>query len=166
MRLSGCDDGRDDGSIVLLVVAYTAIAMLLVVAGIDVSKVFLAQRALSSAADAAAVAGAEGVDTSQIYDGAALRCGGFLPLDPADAAARAQADIADESPDLAHSFASLDVPRTSVTGATVTVTLRGQVHLPFGGLLRWLGITASGGAVPVGASASATSPVAGSAATC
>src|SRR5580698_10106465 len=98
----------DEGSIVVLVIGYAAIAALLMAAGIDVSKVFLAQRALSSAADAAAVAASEGVDAKRVYDGPELQCGGALPLDPTLSDALARHDIADESPDLGRAFASLE----------------------------------------------------------
>ena len=156
----------DGGSIALLVLGYAAIAMLLVAAGIDASKVFLAQRALSAAADEAAVAAAEGVDVDQVYDGPDLRCGKPLPLDGDLAAARARRAIAQESPDLAHAFASLEPVATSVTRSTVTVDLRGQVRVPFGHLLQWLGIATADGTVTVTGRASATSPVSGSAASC
>ncbi|HVY11591.1 MAG TPA: pilus assembly protein TadG-related protein [Mycobacteriales bacterium] len=162
MRLK-CEDG---GSIMVLVIGYAAIAFVLVAAGIDVSKVFLAQRALSSAADAAAVAAAEGVDTAQIYDGPDLECGKALPLDQSLADSRARYDIATESPDLARAFASLAPPATTVSGATATVSLRGQVRVPFGQLLQWLGIAGSNGTVAVAARASATSPISGSIASC
>jgi Flp pilus assembly protein TadG len=156
----------DEGSIVLLVIGYAAIAALLMAAGIDVSKVFLAERALSSAADAAAVAASEGIDTERIYDGPSLRCGASLPLDPTLADSLARHDISEQSPDLGRAFASLETPSTSVSGSTVTVALRGEVRVPFGRLLQWLGIATSSGTVPVADSASATSPVAGTAATC
>ena len=156
----------EDGSITVLVIGYVAIAAVLIAAGIDVSKVFLAQRALSSAADAAAVAAAEGVDTARIYDGPDLRCGVPLSLDPLVADTLARAHIADSSPDLDRAFTSIDQPRTTVTGSTVTVALRGRVRVPFGHLLSWLGIRESDGSVVVTEQASATSPVAGTPASC
>jgi hypothetical protein len=156
----------DEGAIVVLVIGYAAIAIALVAAGIDASKVFLAQRALSSAADAAAVSAAEGVDTDRIYDGPELECGKSLPLAPSLADALARRDIADESPDLAHAFASLDPPSTTIDGTRVTVSLRGRVQVPFGHLLQWLGIAGPDGRVEVAGQASATSPVSGSAASC
>jgi Flp pilus assembly protein TadG len=128
--------------------------------------VFLAQRSLSAAADGAAVAAAEGVDTSRIDDGPDLRCGAALPLDPAAADALARREIAAASPDLARAFVSLPASRTVVSGATVTVELRGTVRVPFGHLLQWLGIATSGGAVSVTESASARSPVSSAAASC
>lgn len=154
----------DQGSIVVLVIGYAAIAMLLIAAGIDVSKVFLADRALSSAADAAALAAAEGVDTAAVYDGPHLRCGVLLPLDPVLADSLARRDIATESPDLERAIASLELPQTAVSESTVTVELRGDVRVPFGHLLQWLGVATSDGTLPVAGRASARSPVAGTAA--
>jgi hypothetical protein len=157
---------RDQGSVALLLIGFTAIAMALIVAGIDVSKVFLAQRALSSAADAAAVAAAQAVDTDRIYDGPDLRCGDALPLDPARAAAVARESVDERSPDLATSFARLDPLETEVDGTTVTVAMRGDVKIPFGRLLSWLGITTDRGIVPVRTTAHATSPITGTKAAC
>lgn len=156
----------DRGSITVLVIGYTGIAMALIVAGVDVSKVFLAQRALSSAADAAAIAAAEGVDTGQVYDGPALRCGASLPLDRRSAERMADRAIADESPDLRHAFASLRSPQTTVSGSTATVALQGRVAVPFGRLLTWLRVAGPDGTVPVAATAHARSPVSGNPAAC
>lgn len=160
--------GRDaeGGSITVLIIGYTAIAIGLLIAGIDASKVFLAQRALSSAADAAAVDAAQGVDTGRIYDGPDLRCGDALPLDPDRAATMARQSVEERSPDLTRAFEHLDPPQTSVAGTTVTVAMRGDVAVPFGHVLEWLGIAQAGGAVTVRDTAHATSPVAGNAAAC
>jgi Flp pilus assembly protein TadG len=163
MRVIGDDE---QGSVTVLIIGFTAIAMALIVVGIDVSKVVLAERALSSAADAAAVDAAQGVDTDRIYDGPDLRCGEALPLDPDRAAAMAQESIAQRSPDLARAFRHLDPPVTTVEGRTVTVAMRGEVEVPFGRILGFLGIANDGGAVPVRDTASATSPVAGGATAC
>ncbi|HVT20644.1 MAG TPA: pilus assembly protein TadG-related protein [Mycobacteriales bacterium] len=154
-------DDRERGSTTVLIVGFTAIAVALIVAGIDVSKVFLARRALSSAADAAAVEAAQGVDTDRVYDGPELRCGEALPLDPVRAEAMARQSIEQRSPDLARSFRRLDPPDTTVEGRTVTVAMRGEVAVPFGRILAVLGIADDGGAVPVAETSRATSPVAG-----
>src|SRR4029079_11288369 len=87
--------GDDDGSLTLLVIGYTLIAAVLSVVGVDVSKVFLAQRALSSAADAAALAGAQAVDRTAVYiDGA--DCSG-LPGDPSLRQAAVDASAAEDA---------------------------------------------------------------------
>jgi hypothetical protein len=160
------DQAAERGSIAILVIGYTAIAIGLIVAGVDVSKVFLADRALSSAADAAAVDAAQGVDADRLYGGPALRCGTALPLDPSRAAAMARESVAERSPDLARAFAVLDPPRTSVDATTVTVAMRGEVQVPFGRVLQWLGIARDGGAVTVLDIAHAVSPITGTEAAC
>ncbi|HVV77839.1 MAG TPA: pilus assembly protein TadG-related protein [Mycobacteriales bacterium] len=164
--MSTTKEARERGSITVLIIGFTAIAMALIMAGIDLSKVFLAERTLSSAADAAAVAAAQGVDTDRIYDGPDLRCGESLPLDPARAAAMAEESIEERSPDLARSFKHLDPPDTTVGTSTASVALQAEVRVPFGRLLDWLGIANDGGAVRVRETAHATSPIAGSEAAC
>lgn len=122
-RMSG-----DDGQITVLVLGYTAVAALLVVVGIDASAAFLARRALTAAADEAAVAAAGAVDTSAVY-ARGLRCGEPLPVDPAGAADAARASVAADT-DLRHSFTEIGVPSTRVSGPTTTVDLSGRVRLP------------------------------------
>ncbi len=157
---------QDSGSLTILIIGYTAIAIGVIIAGIDVSKVFLAERALASAADAAAIDAAQGVDTGEVYDGPDLHCGAALPLDPQRASAMARESIEQRSPDLSHTFTQLEQPQTSVTGTTVTVAMRGEVEVPFGHLLSWLGIARNGGTVAVRDTAHASSPVTGSTAAC
>lgn len=151
----------DDGSIMVLIIGYTTIAAVLIVVGVDVSKVFLAQRALASAADSAALAAAEGVDTHAVYSGPGLQCGQPLPLDQGRAAALAAGSVAADSPDLGRSFASLADPRTAVDGGTVSVALTGEVAVPFGRVLGWLDPSRSDGLVRVSETSHARSPVAG-----
>src|SRR4051794_41470556 len=79
----------DEGQLTLLIIGFVAIAAVLIVIGVDASKVFLAQRALSSAADAAALSASQAVDKVAIYAGTGGGCGGLLPLDDAEAARRA-----------------------------------------------------------------------------
>jgi uncharacterized membrane protein len=149
----------DDGQLTLLVIGYTSIAALLVVAGIDASKVFLAQRALSSSADAAALAAVQAVDRPAIYAGAAGGCGEVLPID-ADAAAQAvAASVADDLAALHHELADVAIPETNVESGTVTVRLSGDVAVPFGGVLRLLDPTRPDGRVHVTVTSSAESPV-------
>ena len=152
---------RDSGQITLLVIGYVSIALVLIVAGIDASKVFLAQRALSSAADSAALAAAEGVDTRAVYAGPGIRCGTTLPLDQDRAAGLAVAAVDDESDDLRHTFSLLAAPQTDVVGSDVEVQLSGEVSVPFGKVLGWLDPKYPDGRVPVTETAHASSPVAG-----
>jgi type II secretory pathway component PulM len=150
----------DDGSIMVLIIGYTAIAAVLITVGVDVSKVFLAQRALASAADSAALAAAQGVNTQEVYDGAGPQCGQPLPLDRARAAALAAGSVASDREDLDHSFASVADPQTSIDGGTASVRLSGQVSVPFGQVLSWLDPSNSNGEVTVTETSHAQSPVA------
>lgn len=154
-------DRRSDetGSLTLLVIGYVGIAALLLVVAVDVSKVFLARRALSATADSAALAAAQAVDRDALYSGAGGTCGALLPLDEQRATALAGETVADDAVDLSHAFAALDAPATSVTGDVVTVRLGGEVAVPFG---KALGILLPGyadGRVSVTVSASAESPL-------
>jgi hypothetical protein len=152
--------GADDGQLTLLIIGYTAIAAVLVVVGIDASKVFLARRALSSAADSAALAGAQAVDRSAVYSGRGGGCGSLLPLDGDRADLLARMTLDDDHADLEQTFAALDAPTTVVTGGTVTVHLSGIVAVPFGHVVSLLLPGHGDGLVHVDASASAQSPLA------
>jgi hypothetical protein len=149
----------DGGQLTLLVIGYTVIAALLVVAAIDASKVFLARRALSSAADAAALAAAQTVDRSAIYSGGSMGCGGLLPLDGARASDAARAVLDDDLADLEHSFVAFAPPETTVDAGTVTVRLAGDVALPFGHVLGVLLPGDSGGKIHLTVTSSAQSPL-------
>jgi hypothetical protein len=148
---------RDDGQLTLLVIGYTTIAAVLVLVGVDASKVFLARRALSSAADSAALAAAQAVDRGAIYAGDGGQCGGLLPLDPLRAADLAGQTLADDEADLRHQFARLDPAATDVAEGRVTVRLGGEVAVPFGSVLAML--TAGDGRMDVAVASSAQSPV-------
>jgi uncharacterized membrane protein len=152
---------RDGGSIMVLVIGYTAIAAVLITVGIDTSKVFLAQRALASVADSAALAAAQGVDVAAIYSGPGLRCGQPLPLSALHAAALAGTSVDQDATALSRTFATLGPPQTSLDGATVTVELSGEVAVPFGKVLGWLDPSRPDGLVRVTETSHARSPVAG-----
>lgn len=148
----------DSGQLTLMIIGFVAIAAMLVIVGVDVSKVFLARRALSSAADAAALSAAQGVDKAAIYGGAG-GCGGLLPLDPATAAAYAGNTLDDDADDLRQTFAALDAPETQVQNGTVSVHLGGEVALPFGSVMAVLLPGHSNGRVRVDVTAHAQSPL-------
>lgn len=148
----------EEGQLTVLIIGYVAIAAVLVVAGIDVSKVFLARRALSSVADAAALAASQSVDRAALYQGSGS-CGELLPLDPDGARLEATSSLADAVPDLQQTFASIAQPDVAVTADTVTVRLSGEVHVPFGSVLSLLHVGAADGTVDVGVASSAQSPV-------
>jgi uncharacterized membrane protein len=124
---------RDQGSISVLVLGYTAIAALLVIVGVDASAAFLARRALTAAADDAAVAAAGSLDTSAVYAGG-LRCGQPLPVDPGQAVRAAGASIASDT-DLRHTFTDIAAPTTTVAGTTATVDLSARARLPLSGVI-------------------------------
>jgi uncharacterized membrane protein len=157
-RLARCR--CDGGSIMVLVIGYAAIAMLLMVVGVDVSKVFLAQRALSAATDSAALAAAQGVDRRAIYAGG-LTCGKPLPLDGDRAVSLATAALAAAGGDLDRSFATLADPQISVDNGTASVVVSGEVSVPFGAVLGWLDPAHRDGLVRVSATSYSRSPVAG-----
>ena len=150
---------RDDGQLTLLIIGFVAIAAVLVIVGVDASKVFLARRALSSAADAAAVAASQAVDKEAIYAGAGGGCGGLLPLDSDEAARRAAVAVDDQGAGLRGTFAALDEPQTVVTGGTVDVHLSGRVAVPFGHVLAVLVPGHDDGTVAIEATSHAQSPL-------
>jgi uncharacterized membrane protein len=152
--------GRDDsGEITLLLIAYAALALVLIVVGIDVSAVFLARRALASTADAAALDAAQAVDRAAVYSGAVGGCEATLPIDPDRARSRADAVVADDAGGLRHLFRVIDPADVAVDGGTVTVHLRGRARVPFGRLLGLLVAGHDDGAVQVDVTAHARSPV-------
>jgi hypothetical protein len=148
----------DDGQLTVLIIAFVFFGAVLVVAGIDASKVFLARRALSSVADSAALAAAQSVDRGALYRGDG-GCGDLLPLDPDGARSEVAASLADDVPDLQQTFATIDQPDVVVTADTVTVHMSGAVHVPFGSVLSLLHVGGSDGSVDVSVSSSAQSPV-------
>lgn len=151
---------RDDsGQITLLVIGYAAVALVLVVVGVDVSAVFLARRALASTADAAALDAAQAIDRGAVYAGSITGCGTALPIDADLARTRALAVLADDAADLRTAFRRLDPVDTSVGGGTVTVHLAGRAKVPFGRLLAVLIPGHDDGAVEVDVTAHARSPV-------
>ena len=150
----------DEGQITLLLIGYAAIALVLVVVGVDVSAVFLARRALASTADAAALDAAQAVDRTAVYSGGTGGgCGTALPLDPAAARDRADAVVADGADGLRAGFAGLAPPDVTVESGTVTVHLAGRARVPFGRLLAVLVPGHDDGAVDVEVTAHARSPV-------
>ena len=151
----------DDGQLLLLVLGCALIVALLLTVVVDASRVFLAQRALAAAADAAALAGADAVDEAAFYDrsGGAARGGvgggrELVPLD--DAAARQAVDGYVTAAGLPSRFDDLVVSTALGRGGTsVTVTCSARVRLPF------VNVVSAGHAegYPVSVTASARSPL-------
>lgn len=137
---------RDDGTITVLVVGFTAILLALVAVVVDVSAVVLARRGAASAADGAAVAAAQQLDEAVLY---AKGLDSVVPLSAdlvVDVVARYAAEAQQGQPGLVLE------PSVDPTGTTATVAARRQVGLPFTG---WLGVTS----VTVTAVARARAPV-------
>ncbi|MCW2668290.1 MAG: Protein of unknown function rane [Frankiales bacterium] len=139
---------RDEqGTILLLTIGLSVVLLLLVAVVVDVSKVVLAKRALSAAADGAAVAAAQQADRASIVDNG---LGDRVPLDLAgveDVVAQYQDESRGEQPGL-----ELTGDVDPADPGTAVVQARRVVSLPFVG---WLGVTT----VELRATARAQSPV-------
>ena len=138
---------RDDGQLLLLVLAYTVIAGLLVTVVVNVSKAYLFRRALLSAADGAALAAANEPDLGQIY----ADPGENLPLSQRKARAAVRQYVEDAR--LEARLTGFDVAAVTTDGVTVSVTFSGTVKFPFTGPLG----RADG--YGISATATATSPL-------
>ena len=119
----------DDGQLILLILAYTVIAALLVTVVVDVSKVYLIRRSLVAAADGAALSAANQPDLSAVYTGA----GSSLPLSRAGARDAVEQYVDDA--DLGTRFEEFQITGVTTDGITVTVSFRSTVRMPFGNLL-------------------------------
>lgn len=120
----------DDGTILVLLLGFTAVLLLMVAVVVNVSSVILAKRALVSAADGAAVSAAQSLDLDALY--ARGLDSGRIPLDAAAARSRVaayEARAAGAQPGL-----QLTV-EVSVDGTTAVVRGRREVDLPFGRIL-------------------------------
>jgi len=142
-----CDD---EGQLLLLVLAYTVIAALLITVVVDVSQAYLYRRSLLAAADAAALSAANQPDLDVVYTG---DDSSVLPLSEAGARRAVEQYAADA--ELADRFRDFEVVTVDTDGVAVTVTLRAVVHMPFANLVTsdW------NGGYPVVASANARSPL-------
>jgi Flp pilus assembly protein TadG len=142
--------GEDDGQLLLLVLAYTVIAALLITVVVDVSQAYLYRRSLLAAADAAALSAANQPDLDAVYTGVNPA---VLPLSR-DGRLRAVEQYAADA-ELADRFRDFQVVTVDTDGAAVSVTLRAVVHLPLANLVtsRW------DGGYPVEARANARSPL-------
>jgi uncharacterized membrane protein len=128
-RLRAVRASGDEGQLMLLILAYTVIAGLLVTLVVNVSKAYLYRRSLVAAADGAALAAANQPDLERIYAGA----GDVLPL--SESGARTAVRQYARDADLAGRFDGFRVVDVTTDGQTVTVRLRAVVHMPFANLL-------------------------------
>lgn len=149
-RTRAVRDRRDDGQLLLLVLVYALIAAMLVTVVVNVSKVYLYRRSLVAAADGAALSAANQPDLAQFYNGA----GATLPLSEPGARAAVAQYVSDA--ELRSRFSGFDIVSVDTDGATVTVTFRAAVRMPFANLVS----SAYGGGYPVRAVARARSPLA------
>ena len=124
-------DPRDDsGTILVLLLGFTAVLLLMVAVVVNVSAVILAKRGVVSAADGAAVSAAQALDLDALYAGGLAS--GRIPLDAREAAARIasyQSGAQAGQPGLQLRLARID------GGTTVVVQGARMVELPFGRLL-------------------------------
>jgi hypothetical protein len=120
----------DDGTVLVLLLGFTAVLMLLVAVVVNVSAVILAKRGLASATDGAAVSAAQSLDLDALYAGGldAER----IPLSEAEAASRVAAYEAQAAAGQPGLQLSLDV---SADGTTAIVRGVRMVDLPFGRVL-------------------------------
>jgi uncharacterized membrane protein len=148
-RLRAAGAEGDGGQLILLILAYTVIAGLLVTVVVDVSKVYLIRRSLVAAADGAALSAANQPDLTAVYTGA----GSTLPLSQAGARDAVEQYVADA--DLGDRFEAFEITGVSTDGTTVTVAFRATVRMPFGNLLS----ARYAAGYPVRATARARSPL-------
>jgi uncharacterized membrane protein len=108
--------------VLLLIVGLVTIAAILVAVVTDVSALYLERRQLIAAADGAALAGAQMVNESRVYN-EGLPEAGPVPLNADAAEAAALAYVADSGIDV-------DQVTVQATATTVTVNITSKYRLP------------------------------------
>ncbi|HYN76008.1 MAG TPA: pilus assembly protein TadG-related protein [Candidatus Limnocylindria bacterium] len=121
--------GRDEGSVLVLMLAFAVVAVLLVAVVTDASALYLTRRSLAGSADGAALAAAQELDRVALYTG---QPGEALPLDP-DATLDAVRGYVSAA-DLESRFDDFEVVGVATDAESVTVTLRASRRLPFLGV--------------------------------
>lgn len=128
------DPGDDRGTVLVLLLGFTAVLLLMVAVVVNVSSVVLAKRGVASAADGAAVAAAQELDLSVLYrDGLGRR----IPLDPGLVSSRVEsyeAQVRAAQP-------GLDLQGGVEGGTTAVVRAARVVRLPFGQVLGFQPVT-------------------------
>jgi uncharacterized membrane protein len=112
----------DDGSMLILMLGLIVVCALLIAVVVDASTLFLARMQLMSAADGAALSGAQAVDERALYT---QPSSGFLPLDPVRVRQAVTQYLALDGD------TDVEVLLVTTDGTTVQVAFRRQVHLPF-----------------------------------
>ena len=128
-RIRRVRDGADEGQLLLLVLAYTLVAALLVTVVVNLSKAFLYRRSLVAAVDGATLAAANQPDLERIYTGS----GRALQLSDEGARDSVEQYVADAR--LAQRFDGFRVLSVDTDGRTVTVRFGATVRMPFSHLL-------------------------------
>lgn len=113
----------EDGTILVLLLGFTALLVLMVAVVVDVSSVILAKRAVAAAADGAAVSAAQSLDLEALYAGG---LGAEVPLSLGEARSRVAAYEAQAQ--VAQPGLSLGL---RLEGSTAVVTGVRVVRLPF-----------------------------------
>ena len=141
---------RDDrGTVLLLTVGLAAVAIGLIITMVDATALYLGRRAVAAAADATALAAAQGADEAAVYAG---RGSVNLPLSVSAAQRVASEFVA--SAGLASKLPGFRLEAVTTDGRSVRVVISARVRLPFVGL-----VATSDGTVAVRAAARAMSPV-------
>ena len=122
--------GRDDGSMIPLVLGMVLITTLLVTVVTDVATMWLARRSLQATVDGAALAGSRAVDLGAIYAGQSR---GPLRLNAAEAHVAVRNYVA-VSPS-AHALKSFRITSIQVSESTIRVRAQATVRPPFASLL-------------------------------
>lgn len=148
---SAARDARDaeHGSVLVLLLGFAVLALVLVGVVADLSKVFLAKRALASTADGAAIAAAQAIDLEALYTGSVDP--GSLPIDARAAEGAARGHLAGDGSATAYDAFALDLVEAAPTQVEVQVSAR--VALIFGAFF------AGPDGVRLSASATARSPL-------
>lgn len=118
---------RDEGTVLLLMVALVVVIVLSIGVVADVGVVLSARRALAATADSAALAGAQSIELGAYYAGSG---GSDLPLDPtrAEESVRRYVHTAEPCPDLR-------IRQLEISANAVYVGLTCRARLPFVALI-------------------------------
>ena len=117
--------GSDEGSVLLLGIGWLFTCLVAAVVMIDVSAIMLQRQHLQAASDAAALAGAQGIDLAAYYSqGATVN----TRLDPGSVRARVLRHL--EASDSYAALPGLVVDRIWTDGERVQVSLRKPLGLP------------------------------------
>jgi Flp pilus assembly protein TadG len=120
----------DEGSVLVLGIGLVVVLMVLVGAGVDASRLFLARRALTAIADGAALRGAHDLDEATLYRSGATS---VLPLSSSRVRADVAAYVVAEA--AANGMHGVHVTAVSVRGSAVRVELATTEPVPVLGVL-------------------------------